>query len=166
VTTEPNVRRARPRDAQELAAVIRPEDEREIRLATGRSPREELSNQILRPGSTVYCVDQGGSILAVFGVSPATDRVGAPWLLASDSLFKHHLRRFVRDSEGWIERISRGFDLLENYAYVGNEQHIRWLRRVGFTLLEIVPYGVARQPFWRFRMVVRKPRTTAAPQES
>jgi hypothetical protein len=105
-----------------------------------------------------YSVELEGAILAMFGVSRvriAALRVGAPWLLASDALFRDHWRRFVRESEHWIERISRGFDLLENYAYSGNEQHIRWLRRAGFTLLELVPYGVARQPFWRFQMVVR-----------
>lgn len=91
----------------------------------------------------------------MFGVTKiaSVPGLGAPWMLASDELFDKHWRRFVREGKVWIGRLSSGYEVLENYAYAGNESHIRWLRSVGFDLVTLVPYGAAQKPFWRFRKI-------------
>ena len=151
MTTEgPVVKRARTRDCRSLARNIREEDALEILLATGASPEQELTRQMSKPDTVVFSIHHEHRVLGMFGVSRVTRvpiNVGAPWLLASNELFDNHWRRFVREGKAWMDTLSRGFSLLENYAYSGNQSHVDWLRAVGFELVELVPYGVAKQPF-------------------
>jgi hypothetical protein len=58
----------------------------------------------------------------------------------------------VRQSKHWIDALAQGYSRLENLVYAGNDVHVRWIQRVGFELVELLPeFGPYKQPFWRFR---------------
>jgi len=152
--TKPVVRRAVPQDALRLAPALRSEDVAEIRACTGREPALELLQPFCNPHARVFSVYFDGAPIAMFGVSPARwvrGKVGAPWLLASEELFRFSFR-LARESRRWVATLADGYELLENFAYAENSTHLRWLEWCGFRLVRREPWGVSRLPFWRFQM--------------
>lgn len=95
----------------------------------------------------------GGEPVAMFGVTPYSilHSMGTPWLVGSTALDRLsvqkallvHSRRHVRS---WRER----YDLLFNTVDDRNEAAKRWLRWLGFTLLDPQPHGPDRVMFRPF----------------
>jgi hypothetical protein len=77
--------------------------------------------------------------------------VGAPWMLATDTLdlYAYQLGKQCRK---YVREMFEDFDYLENYVYAGNLKAVNWLRWIGFTLHPPQPYGCFKKPFYRFTM--------------
>ena len=153
-------------DAISLSKVLRKADREEIRACSDLSVKDEL----LRPFDSKKehkirsIVSDQEELLGIYGISTqriVPKKVGVPWMLATDNLFQNHKYSFMRVARAWLDEISQGYDVLENYAYANNTVHIEWIKAIGFDLVELVPqWGVRRKPFWHFRM--QKSRNTVS----
>jgi len=159
--SEPVVREGTVHDAKKLASNLREADRREIEYKSGLSPAIVLTAPFARrTPRKVFSIVRDAQVLGMFGVSmiglhPQHGPVGTPWLVGTDELTERYARRFIREAPLWLEEISRGYGLLENYAYAGNRLHIRWLKKLGFELVErIEQFGIAGKPFYRFRRIL------------
>jgi len=72
--------------------------------------------------------DQDG-LLASFGVSPR-DNIGVCWLLGTRNFYKVK-KKFVKESQMWIDDLMDGFDYLTNYVMEANTLSVKWLTWLG-----------------------------------
>lgn len=149
---EVTIRPTAPGDAAHLFAHLRAADLAECQ-AYGR-PDIEASIQASVDRS-VLCwsgfVD--GELAAILGVAPVNllTGVGSPWMLGTPVLDRHQ-RVLVRSTPEYIARMLKAFPHLVNFVHAKNTTSVRWLRRLGFTLHEAVPYGALGEPFHPFEL--------------
>jgi hypothetical protein len=72
--------------------------------------------------------DQDG-LLACFGVSPR-ENIGVCWLLGTRNFYKVK-KKFVKESQMWVDDLMDGFDYLTNYIMEANTLSMRWLKWLG-----------------------------------
>lgn len=136
-------------DAERLARRgLRVADMVELRAMRGADSQGsdiDLAIDALRegfyPGS--WTVWFRGEPCAMFGCPPFPGdhgaRIGAIWLLGHDDLICQDARAsFVRQSRGWFDIASEGYDLVTNYVHENNHVHIRWLRWLDCQFLQRV----------------------------
>lgn len=94
-----------------------------------------------------------GELAAILGVAPVNilNGLGSPWMLGTPVLDRHQ-RVLVRSTPEYIGRMLKAFPHLVNFVHAHNTTSVRWLRRLGFTLHEAVPYGPLGEPFHPFEM--------------
>lgn len=139
-------------DVGYIAAHLREADRQEIAATRPNAdPADVIANAVLRSSHT--WVAANGSPIAIFGVAPVSllGSIGSPWLLATDEAFKHP-RTLVVAGRRYISTMRALYSKLFNYVDARNDKSIRWLRRIGFTVLPAVPYGVEGELFHRFEM--------------
>jgi hypothetical protein len=145
----PFVRRASEIDVEYLARDLRKEDAAEIKAAVGLSPIEGLMQSFRTSHRVWVAVDEEGP-WAMFGVGGKDHIVGHPWMLAADRM-KRHAKTFIQQCPKWIEEMSKGVAILQNFVDARNTVHIRWLKWAGFTFADKpVIAGVERRPFFEF----------------
>jgi len=95
----------------------------------------------------------GDDILCLFGVTPMTivGGGGIPWMISTDAIRKH-ARIFLPRSKQWVDEQLEEYGYLTNYVDERNTVAKRWLKWLGFTLAEPVPYGLRKLPFHKFEM--------------
>lgn len=146
------IRPTEPGDAARLFANLRASDLAECR-AYGRP---DIA------ASIASCVDRSvlcwtglvdGELAAIIGAAPINmlAGIGSPWMLGTPVLDRHQ-RILVRRTPEYISRMLKAFPHLVNYVHAKNTTSVRWLRRLGFTLHEAVPYGPLGEPFHLFEM--------------
>jgi len=130
---------------------MRTTDVREIQATSGSRPIDALAR----------CIEQsehcwtgliGGRVVFVGGVSPM--RLGgrrSPWLLGSEEL-ERHPAAFLRYCVEKMPQVRAAYPWLENYVDARAVNTIRWLKWLGFTVHDPVPYGILRRPFHRFEL--------------
>ena len=155
------VRPAQPSDAKQLATKLRPQDRKEVEAFTDRPIEDELLRPIVMPtqGKVFAACSAPREVVAIFGVAtvpnPTGIQLGSPWLLASEELFSTHLRQAVSESHHWLDVLSEGYDVLQNYVFAENVVHVRWIEKMGFELTEYIEaWGHKRLPFWRFQKIL------------
>lgn len=73
--------------------------------------------------------------------------VGFVWMLATNGL-SGIIRDFIRQTPLYLTLFHRSYPVLGNYVDERNEVHIRWLKRVGFTVIKRHPhFGFEQRPF-------------------
>ena len=94
-----------------------------------------------------------GELAAILGVAPVNvlTGLGSPWMLGTPVLDRHQ-RVLVRSTPEYIARMLKAFPHLVNFVHARNTTSVRWLRRLGFTLHEAVPFGPLGEPFHPFEM--------------
>jgi len=143
-----HIRLATPDDALYVGQRLRQRDVDEVRAASGLTPEAALSASLAVSTSAWVVLD--GTPVAVFGVAPIADGIGAPWLLATDA-FRAQSRYLMRHSEEYLQRMLGEYPVLMNYVDVRNADSLRYLRRVGFVFTAYEPeFGVERRPFLQF----------------
>ena len=85
----------------------------------------EVSSKVF---SVKTCQD---GLLASFGVSPRGN-VGIVWLLGTRNFYKIK-KKFIKESQQWIDELMDGFDYLTNYVMEANTLSMRWLTWLGAT---------------------------------
>lgn len=146
------IRPTEPGDAARLFANLRASDLAECRAYGHPGIAASIESSVNR---SVLCwtglVD--GELAAIIGVAPVNmlTGVGSPWMLGTPVLDRHQ-RVLVRMTPEYISRMLKAFPHLVNYVHAKNTTSVRWLRRLGFTLHEAVPYGPLGEPFHPFEM--------------
>lgn len=137
---------------QQVAASVRPDDEREIWAASRLPTLEALRLSCL--GSRNPLVGKAGdSVLCAFGVAQRSllfSNDGEPWMVATYAL-ERHARRFLRVSREVVNHWRKEYDVLENWVDARNIAALRWLSWLGATLEQPArPYGAEQRPFFHF----------------
>ena len=146
------IRPTEPGDVARLFANLRASDLAECRAYGRPDIAASIESSVNR---SVLCwtglVD--GELAAIIGVAPinALTGIGSPWMLGTPVLDRHQ-RILVRMTPEYISRMLKAFPHLVNYVHAKNTTSVRWLRRLGFTLHEAVPYGPLGEPFHPFEM--------------
>ena len=146
------IRPTEPGDAARLFANLRASDLAECRAYGDPDIAASIASCV---DCSVLCwtglVD--GELAAILGVAPINmlAGIGSPWMLGTPVLDRHQ-RILVRMTPEYISRMLKAFPHLVNYVHAKNTTSVRWLRRLGFTLHEAVPYGPLGEPFHPFEM--------------
>lgn len=142
-------------DVHEMASRLRTEDQAEIVACSGRPPVEALGQGF---ACSVPCmtVEYMGRASTMFGVVPSETtfpRLGAVWLLGTDdiNLFS---RQFLRQSRSWLKEVCKDYDIVGNVVDERNDQHVRWLRWMGFKFIHRhESFGRLGLPFLEFTII-------------
>lgn len=137
---------------EHVACHAREADVEELSAAGGFTPLEAM---IVGKKWSVecWCGLADGVPICVFGVSSASplSDTGYPWMVGTDHL-DSLAAGFLRRSRGVVKDMLSRYKLLYNYVDARNTRAIRWLRWLGFTIMDTEPYGVCGLPFHRFEM--------------
>lgn len=154
------VRAARAADACALAPELRPEDEAEIRAASGLAPEAALRRALIA-SELAFAIEHRDAApdaapMALFGVAdhPLGREVGAPWLLGHRDL-PRIAGALLREAPLWIEQLGAGRWMLSNCADARNALHLRWLSRLGFQQIRAIErHGAEARRFIEFVKVL------------
>lgn len=146
------IRPSAPGDAEHLAANLRPADLAEC-LAYGRPDIAADIASSVRRSMLCWTGFVNGELAAIMGVAPVSTLggIGSPWMLGTPVL-DQHARVLVRASAQYIPRMLSAFPHLQNFVHAENTTSVRWLKRLGFTLHEAVPFGAPGEMFHPFEM--------------
>lgn len=138
----------------ELAEVMREADKREVADMSLRTPAQALRNALRLSGRS-WAIKLNGSVVGAFGVTAMTltSGIGRPWLLGSDTLVENKIR-FLRRCKKHVKNMEIGYNVLENYVAVYNEESINWLKWLGFTVDEDITKTFTGAEFKRFWMEI------------
>lgn len=137
---------------EELTHSMSPEDVVEAWAAGHFSPSEALKVSMMYTNyPKTGLVD--GRVMAIWGVGKVTQisEIGIPWMLTSIQVEKH-FRAFLRYSKGLLDDMKNETLVFDNVVDARNLVSIRWLRWLGFTIHDALPYGPDDMPFHRFTM--------------
>jgi hypothetical protein len=148
------IRPTEPGDAEILAANLRPSDLAEARAYGDIDVLAGIRSSVNR---SLLCWTglADGQLGAIIGVTPISmvGGVGSPWMMGTPVLDQHS-RVLIRKTPEYIARMLKAFPHLTNFVHTKNVTSVRWLRRLGFTLHEAVPYGAPGEFFHPFEMRV------------
>lgn len=153
-----NIDYAKMAHAVDLAPRLREADKLECYRLTGLPPEESLKACLLSSERS-YALFADGKVEGLFGVSTDKDpETGIPWLLMSDIPVTVHKDEFVQKAPLALDMLALGFNRLWNIIDPENTVTARWLKRLGFILLdELKPMGVFGYKFrpfeWRRKYV-------------
>ncbi len=135
-----------------VADNMRTADVVEITAASGTPPLLTLNNGVDASmlSAVAYANDEPIAVLGLVSRGLLSD-TGVPWLLGTHSAMKHK-RAFLQESPPVIAEMLRHTSKLENWVHAKNKTSIRWLKWLGFTIDEPVPFGVSGELFHRFHM--------------
>lgn len=101
--------------------------------------------------SVCWVLTAGHTPVVIWGVSPVTGRIGAPWLLASQQMDKLTARQVLKYTKRYMPSMREGYEILANYVHAENQVSIRWLKYAGFAVAKTpTPWGVYGVPFLLF----------------
>ena len=146
------IRPTEPGDAARLFADLRPSDLAECQ-AYGQADIGAGIEASVRRSVLCWTALVDGEVAAILGVAPLNilTGMGSPWMLGTP-LVDRYQRVLVRKTPEYIARMLKAFPHLVNFVHARNTTSVRWLRRLGFTLHEAVPYGPLAEPFHPFEL--------------
>lgn len=145
---------ATPEDAEFIAAHARQSDIDELLAVANVTPLECLLNGLkISPQAYTGWID--GERVCMFGVSSISilTSLGAPWMVGTDAIDRHAFA-FIKGSRATTRPLFAQWERLYNLVDARNTRAIRWLRFLGFTIEEAIPYGVENLPFHPFHLEV------------
>lgn len=146
---KPYVRDATLDDAIYLSTRLRAADLAEIEASSNKSPEETLVYGFNKSAHCRVGIYNNNPFI-IFGACRVIEGVGCVWALGSDDLLKAK-GEFLRQSRHWINVLHEDYPILFNYIDARNAVHIRWIRWLGFNLINLHPeHGVAGIPFYEF----------------
>ncbi len=136
-----------------VALHMRESDTREVFSATGLPNLDVLQYSVQQPGETLVAWDDEEPI-ALFGVSAPSllSTTGSPWMLGTDRLKKYR-RELMKFGKLYVKEWSQRYDTLMNFVHAENVTSVRWLRRIGFSIHDPIPWGVRGELFHPFIML-------------
>lgn len=144
------VEKAETHHLEPLAQNMRAADRREVWLSHGFSPLEALRESLSASQRAWTALIEGEPVI-IWGVGPDPndDRVGLPWMLATNGLAKGFVE-FIRQSRHQVAILGQGFQRLENYVHSENILSRRWLGWCGFTIDCQHPIIISGAEFYHF----------------
>ncbi len=131
-----------------LLADLREADRVELVAIRGWTAEAEIRHAISTAERCRVCI-VGTEVLAIFGDSKYNDDTGLPWMMSSNAIIKYR-RQFLAHCRDVVADMRTRHEFLVNMADARNTLAIRWLKWLGFTFLEPVPYGINSEPFHPF----------------
>ena len=143
------VRKAKLKDALELAPKIRKGDRQEIMASNGATPLEALVIPFTEEGK-IYSIigNKSEGVIGMFGSVPSKEKgYGVVWLLSSEDLFKH-TKQFIKECPKWINEMSEEYEYVYNFVDERNWKSLKWLQFLGFEpKTKIGDFGIGKMPF-------------------
>jgi hypothetical protein len=139
-------------DMEDLLANIREADLEESRAATPLEPKTALRLSV-NMSEEAYAGKVNGQLVCIFGVarkSMLSDE-GIPWLVGTDLVERYGIL-VAKRSRNMVRLWRNKYTSMRNFVYVKNAISIRWLKWLGFTIHEPVPYGIKGLLFHPFEM--------------
>lgn len=137
-------------DGMTLWADLRKADLEEWVMGSGKPAHEALLEAATLP-DTWAVRDEHGACVAMWGVTPARGRpeVGIAWMAVANAGLErvHEMHRFFRLG---IARMHAQFPHLEACSSHHNDEHHRWMLRMGFEFEETIVLGPLGWPFFLF----------------
>lgn len=135
MTTKPiSVGEVTPEAVRIVAAGLRPQDEVEVWMTTGKQPVVAIE-QALKVSRVSYLGYIGDEPVAIFGLSHLNDEVGIPWMLGTPALSRS-AHRWLRKAEEVVAWMHHSYPVLTNIVHKKNTAAIRWLKHLGFQFLD------------------------------
>lgn len=140
MTGRTQVVKARPEHIRTIAKRMREADRLEVYAAAGKTPGQALAFS-LRKSSVAWTWIIDGRPELMFGVADLNilAGVGAPWLLGTDAVLSNQME-FLRSSHEWKNQLLQRYSTLRNFVDVRNDVSIRWLKWLGFSILEPIEH--------------------------
>lgn len=135
-------------DCYKLAPIMRDADVNEVRASHGLSPLGALitSTQASKRPQTIYYNDK---VIGMRGVGHAGP-VGYPWLLGSVDILRN-AKTLHSTAKPWVDSYLGEYQILYNYVAAENKASIRWLKKLGFVMVQYIPeHGMLKKPFYEF----------------
>jgi len=145
---KPFVREAKLTDIAYLADNIRECDKQEVFAMSGITPEQAFLDGYSH-SDTPCVVEWKGKAIAMFGVSGDRNKVGIPWMLATNDI-KGIRKQFIRGCKPYLEAMHSDYPVLTNYVWAENSLHIAWLKWLGFKFADHLPLGRNGEMFIRF----------------
>jgi hypothetical protein len=120
--------------ARIVAMDLRPQDEVEVRLCTGKSPVEVVVESVACSEAS-FLGYYGEDPVFVFGLTRLSDEVGAPWMLGTPQVEKA-TKRWLPKAQAIVEWMHNRYPVLTNIVHKKNTKSIRWLKWMGFQFLD------------------------------
>lgn len=129
----------RPYKTGDLSAVwadLRDEDKLEL-TANGLNDPEYIEEVLQRAATKIMTWETEGGPVAVLGVTSMPDpNVGLIWAVASDKA-RPRWRFAVRNTPKMLDELGDGYMVLTNLKDSRNINQIEWLKKVGFTFINM-----------------------------
>jgi hypothetical protein len=143
------VRKSKLEDTSLLAARLRSADKDEIYAVRGVGPNEALMICVT-DSTTCWTVLNDRTPIAMFGYLHINNETAQIWMLGADELTQNK-KWFISESKRWISDFKKQYRVLFNFIDARNELHIKWVKRMGFDIVETNPtYGFEKRLFYKF----------------
>lgn len=138
--------------ADAVATRAREDDVRELWAVAHVTPAQAIRQGLALSGEARAALFDGVPA-CVFGVSTLPEFPGyaVPWMIGT-SVLEQHQTAFLRRCRPVVQEWEARYDRLVNWVDARNAIAIRWLRWLGFTIGEAMPYGVEGLPFHPFEL--------------
>jgi hypothetical protein len=135
---------------QVIASDMRQADVDEVWASNQYTPLEALHEGFKRSElSVVVTVNDEPCVMLGLVVHSALTGSGIPWLLGTNNALNYK-RNFFTQVPDVIDAMLDVCPRLFNYVHVENKVSIRWLKRIGFTFDDPIPYGHSGELFHKF----------------
>lgn len=127
-------RRTEIKDLKVIAEGLKGDDLKEIEIH-GYSPLEAVQLSHLTSDKCFTMLSPiTGEPIGLFGISSEVPDIGNIWALTTPEIFNHPIT-LHKATKSFIKDSLKEYPILSNYIWSGNENHIRWLRALGFVFL-------------------------------
>lgn len=135
-----------------IAANMRQEDIDEIWASHHSTPIDALMNGWkISDRSMIVVVNNEPCVMIGLVIRDILSGAGIPWLLGTENALKYK-RCFLTQVPAVINEMLDICPRLFNYVHIKNKVSIRWLKRIGFTFDEALPYGCDNELFHKFHL--------------
>lgn len=135
-----------------IAADMRQADADEVWASHHHTPIEALTHA-WETSEYVVIVTVNNEPCVMIGlvIRDILSGIGVPWLLGTENALKYK-RHFITQVPAIINEMLGVCPKLYNYVHVKNKISRTWLKRIGFTIDEPLPYGCDNELFHKFHL--------------
>ena len=148
---KPHFRPAKVDDVYVLYPKIREVDVEEVKATIGLDIKDGLMASYQTSDETYTMVADDGDLVGMFGLTKTADPlISVVWMLCSERL-PQYSKSFIKLSKQWVIDQNKKHSILMNYVDARNITSIKWLKHLGFVLINRVEkFGVDKKPFYEF----------------
>jgi hypothetical protein len=132
-----------------VAENMRAEDRAEIMASSGMQPLECL---VMSVSLSQYArsIVAKGKVIAILGLSTVGE-IGIPWLLGTTDVSSNKKVFFAQAKKALGEMKSMA-PFMTNYVLAANKKSVAFIKKLGFTITESLPFGVSGKNFYKFEL--------------
>lgn len=127
---------------------LREEDRREFEVSSGEVGNHPVLRAAIMSQECIVGLDDEGEVLSLWGVVAFKD-FGAIWGCGSKDCMRV-IKQLTDDVQPYLSRWQDQFGVIGGVIDSRNTKHVRWLRRLGFTIYENSSF-IKDVPFHFFR---------------